>query len=113
MADGRNEFILATGLTPGGTYKVRVSGTGGTTGEYFLTRAFSSSPLVASVDVGWPTNEEDTTWSGWSSDVDSYTVGVKKLRPFLDDILYGDVDTEAGITVDDWFFVTDTLDERY
>src|SRR4029434_5636809 len=36
MADGRNEFILATGLTPGGTYKVRVIGAGGTTGEYFL-----------------------------------------------------------------------------
>jgi hypothetical protein len=121
MADGRNEFILATGLTPGGTYKVRVNGQGGTTGEYFLTRTFSSMATI--VDLGWPTVEEDTTWSsalndpvileGWNSDVDSYAVAVKKLRPFLDDIFYDDVDKEAGITGDDWFFVTDTLDERY
>jgi hypothetical protein len=123
MADGRNEFILATGLTPGGTYRVRVNSENNTRGEYFLTRTFSSLPLVADVELAWPTNEDDTMWSvplndpgvldGWSSDAGSYTVAVKKLRPFLDDILYDDVDREAGVIGDDWFFVTDTPAERY
>jgi len=106
MADGRNEFILATGLTPGGTYKVRVIGASGTTGEYFLTRAFSST-LVANVDLGWPDSQVDPAWNnvlnaanGWDSIIDSYTVAVKKLRPFLDDALS-----------DDWLVITDTLDE--
>jgi hypothetical protein len=37
LADGRNESILATGLTPGGTYRIRVTGEGDTVGEYFFT----------------------------------------------------------------------------
>src|SRR5207247_1161151 len=36
LADGRNESFLATGLTAGATYKIRVQGEGGTSGEYFL-----------------------------------------------------------------------------
>jgi hypothetical protein len=37
LADGRNESVLATGLAPG-TYGVRVSSEGLTSGEYFLSR---------------------------------------------------------------------------
>ncbi len=35
LADGRNESIVATGLAPG-NYAIRVTGEGGTTGEYFV-----------------------------------------------------------------------------
>jgi hypothetical protein len=45
MADGRNETLVATGLTPGATYKVRVSGQDG-------TRASTSSPGT-STSVPW------------------------------------------------------------
>jgi hypothetical protein len=70
--DGRNESIVLTGLTPGGTYKVRVSGEGGTEGEYFLTRNFNFSPVVTSLTVGTPINENDTaTLNGAFSDLDA------------------------------------------
>src|SRR6185369_10807799 len=36
LPDGRNEVINATGLTPGATYRIRVTGEGGTSGTYFL-----------------------------------------------------------------------------
>ncbi len=35
-ADGRNESLMATGLTAGSTYRIRVRSEGGTQGEYFL-----------------------------------------------------------------------------
>ncbi|HET9218893.1 MAG TPA: PKD domain-containing protein, partial [Terriglobia bacterium] len=68
--DGRNEFIAVSGLTPGATYKVRVSGEGGTRGEYFLTRNFS--PVLTALTVSSPINENGTaTLSGTLSDVDA------------------------------------------
>jgi PKD repeat protein len=71
MADGRNESLLVTGLTPGATYKIRVSGENGS-GEYFLTRNFNFSPVLTGVIVGSPINENDTaTVSGTFSDLDA------------------------------------------
>jgi len=69
--DGRNESIVITGLTPGGTYKVRVSGESGTAGEYFLSRNFDFSPVVTNFSVGSPINENDSaTVNGIFSDLD-------------------------------------------
>jgi hypothetical protein len=68
--DGRNESIVITGLTPGATYKVRVAGESGTTGEYFLTRNFDFSPVVTSLSAV-PINENDiATLNGTFSDLD-------------------------------------------
>jgi hypothetical protein len=68
--DGRNEFIAVSGLTPGATYKVRISGEGGTRGEYFLSKNFS--PVFTTVTVASPINENDTaTVNGTLSDVDA------------------------------------------
>lgn len=36
LGDGRNEKVRITGLTPGATYFVKVTGEGGTAGEYFV-----------------------------------------------------------------------------
>jgi PKD repeat protein len=72
MADGRNETLVVTGLTPGATYKVRVSGQDGTRGEYFLTRNFNFSAVVTELTVGSPINENDTaTLTGTFSDLDA------------------------------------------
>ena len=69
MPDGRNESIVISGLTPGATYKVRVTGESGTKGEYFLTRNFS--PVVTNVTTS-AINENDTaTVTGTFSDPDS------------------------------------------
>jgi hypothetical protein len=49
---------VAFGLTPGGSYKVRVNGESGTKGEYFLTRNFINFiPVVTNVAVASPINE--------------------------------------------------------
>jgi hypothetical protein len=50
LADGRNESLLSTGLAPG-TYRVRVTSEGSTTGEYFLTTgpAAAFSPAGATL----------------------------------------------------------------
>src|SRR5262249_51103832 len=46
MDAGRNEFILYQPLVTG-TYRVRVTAEGGTSGEYFLTKNFS--PVVSAL----------------------------------------------------------------
>jgi len=90
MSDGRNESILANGLTPGGTYKVRVTGQSGTTGEYFLTRTFSGAvvtaeiPTIEAIDIA-TMSVASLDAGGWSSSVDSYTVQVANHRSFLDE----------------------------
>jgi hypothetical protein len=48
LPDGRNEFLQATGLTAGGTYRVRVVGEGGTRGEYFLGVTPLRTPTITS-----------------------------------------------------------------
>jgi hypothetical protein len=69
--DGRNESIVITGLTPGATYKVRVAGESGTTGEYFLSRNFDFSPVVTNLSAP-PINENDTAMlNGTFSDLDA------------------------------------------
>jgi PKD repeat protein len=71
MPDGRNESIVVTGLTPGATYKVRVSGEGGSAGEYFLSRNFNFSPVVTALSAA-PINENDfATLTGTFSDLDA------------------------------------------
>lgn len=53
--DGRNETVSATGLTPGGTYRIRVSREDSTTGEYVLaTQCLLSCPsnIVVPSDPG-------------------------------------------------------------
>jgi Ca2+-binding RTX toxin-like protein len=69
--DGRNESIVVTGLTPGATYKVRVTGEGGTTGEYFLTRDFNFSPVVTGLSVSPIKENETATLTGTISDLDA------------------------------------------
>jgi hypothetical protein len=57
LADGRNEAITATGLTPGANYLIRLSAAGGTSGEYFLDALTVSTPpavQTVSVDGGDP-----------------------------------------------------------
>src|SRR5205807_2373515 len=49
--DGRNETLLATGLTPGATYVVALTGENATTGEYFLaTKELAPIALPVQVD---------------------------------------------------------------
>jgi Ca2+-binding RTX toxin-like protein len=70
--DGRNESLVATGLTPGATYKVRVRNESGTTGEYFLSKNFNFAPVLTAVAVASPINENGTaTLSGAFSDLDA------------------------------------------
>jgi hypothetical protein len=60
LADGRNQALLATNLTPGATYYIEVTSANGATGEYFLgvtplaAPAVTSSPANQSVFVGQP-----------------------------------------------------------
>jgi hypothetical protein len=69
LSDGRNEFLAVSGLTPGATYRVRVSGAGGSQGEYFLSKNFA--PLVSGLGVTSPVNEGDSvTLTGTISDPD-------------------------------------------
>src|SRR5207237_663332 len=69
LADGRNEFIQYQPLITG-TYRVRVTGEGTTSGEYFLSKNFG--PAVSSLVVTSPINENDTTaLTGTISDPDA------------------------------------------
>jgi hypothetical protein len=69
--DGRNESIVITGLTPGATYKVRVAGENGTTGEYFLTRNFDFSPVVTDLSAATIFENDTATLNGTFSDLDA------------------------------------------
>jgi PKD domain/RTX calcium-binding nonapeptide repeat (4 copies) len=75
LGDGRNEFIQYAPLVTG-TYRVRVTGEGGTAGEYFLSSNFS--PALTTLAVTSPVNENGTaTLTGTFSDpegLDTHTV---------------------------------------
>src|SRR5207248_2173393 len=69
LADGRNEFIQYQPLVAG-TYRVRVTPEGYTSGEYFLSKNFA--PAVGGLAVTSPVNENDTaTLTGTISDPDA------------------------------------------
>ena len=73
LPDGRNEVVTHTPLTAG-TYRIRVSGEGGTAGEYFVSR--NNTPTVA-VEVTSPIGEGDAAvLTGVITDeiTDSHTV---------------------------------------
>ncbi len=73
MADGRNQFIQYQPLVAG-TYSVRVTANGSTSGEYFLSKNLSPAVTLAATS---PINENDsTTLDGAISDdpQDSHTV---------------------------------------
>jgi hypothetical protein len=59
LADGRNETIRATGLTPGATYYVRVTTENNTTGEYVLGVTPLRTPTVTSTVDDAPHGVED------------------------------------------------------
>jgi hypothetical protein len=66
LADGRNQSLLATGLTPGATYYVEISSANGSTGEYFLGVAPLQTPTFSvTVDDGGP--GFSTSGSGWTT----------------------------------------------
>lgn len=50
LADGRNETLIATGLTPGATYKIRLS-SAASTGDYLVTTFAPLPPSVQSVSI--------------------------------------------------------------
>jgi len=60
LGDGRNQSLLATGLTPGAAYYVKVTSANGAAGEYFLgvvplqAPAVMSSPANQNVVAGQP-----------------------------------------------------------
>jgi hypothetical protein len=60
LADGRNETIRATGLTPGATYYVRVTTEHNTTGEYILGVTPLRTPTVTSTVDDAPHGVEDS-----------------------------------------------------
>jgi hypothetical protein len=60
LADGRNETIRATGLTPGATYYVRVTAENNTTGEYVLGVTPLRTPTVTSTVDDAPHGAEDS-----------------------------------------------------
>jgi hypothetical protein len=62
--DGRNEFILDTGLAAG-TYKIRVLAEAGTTGEYFLGVDALRTPTITITvdDTGWTFHAYGAGWS--------------------------------------------------
>jgi hypothetical protein len=60
LADGRNETIRATGLTPGATYYVRVTTENNTTGEYVLGVTPLRTPTVTSAVDDAPHGAEDS-----------------------------------------------------
>jgi hypothetical protein len=60
LADGRNETIRATGLTPGATYYVRVTTEHNTTGEYVLGVTPLRTPTVTSIVDDAPHGVEDS-----------------------------------------------------
>ncbi|HQR41412.1 MAG TPA: hypothetical protein PLX97_01985, partial [Gemmatales bacterium] len=93
LADGRNEKILVTGLTPGATYQVRIFGEGGTVGEYYMSATPLRVPTITSkVDDGIPltltsdglfivlfpqlTGWTNVTGAGWKNDYTVHQYGV-------------------------------------
>ncbi len=55
LGDGRNEKFRAVGLTPGATYFVKVSGEGGSKGEYYVSVVPLRTPTITTkVDDGLP-----------------------------------------------------------
>lgn len=93
LADGRNEKILVTGLTPGATYQVRIFGEGGTVGEYYMSATPLRVPTITSkVDDGLTntagpdgefhvTNPDKNGWknvkrTGWQNDYTIHQNGV-------------------------------------
>ncbi|MFO0798570.1 MAG: S8 family serine peptidase [Gemmataceae bacterium] len=105
LADGRNERILLQGLTPGGTYMVRVASEGGTVGEYFVSATPLRVPAVTTrVDDGRNDDDDDdghdcgdngdngsfhipsarhngwttVTGAGWRNDYTVHTYGVSQ-----------------------------------
>lgn len=91
LADGRNEKILVTGLTPGATYQVRIFGEGSTVGEYFMSATPLRVPTITSkVDDGQNggpdgefhiTNPDKNGWTnvtgaGWQNDYTVHQYGV-------------------------------------
>src|SRR5262249_1558640 len=60
LADGRNETIRATGLTPGATYYVRVTTENNTTGEYVLGVTPLRTPTITSTVDDAPHGAEDS-----------------------------------------------------
>ena len=60
LADGRNQSLLTTGLTPGATYYISVTSANSTAGEYFLgvsplqTPSVTTNPSNQTVAVGQP-----------------------------------------------------------
>lgn len=64
IADGRNELILFSGLTPNSSYRIKVVGEGRSVGEYLLTATPLVVPKVASpVTVGDGTNQRSNAKS--------------------------------------------------
>ena len=64
MADGRNEFILISGLTPNSNYLIRVTGEANSVGEYVLTAKPLVVPKVAlPVSVGDGTTQRSNVKS--------------------------------------------------
>jgi hypothetical protein len=59
LADGRNETIRATGLTPGATYYIRVTTEHNTTGEYVLGVTPLRTPTVTSTVDDAPKGAEE------------------------------------------------------
>jgi hypothetical protein len=64
LADGRNQSLLATGLTPGATYDIEIGSANGSTGEYFLGVTPLITPAVTvTVDDAGP--GFTTLGTGW------------------------------------------------
>ncbi len=77
LGDGRNEKFNATGLTAGGTYYIKVTGEGGTVGEYFLGVANVAAPPVAVNVITNPGFESGTgPWFYFTNGTGSYVQSV-------------------------------------
>jgi hypothetical protein len=65
LADNRNESLLATGLTPGATYYVRLQGQNSTSGEYFLgtTPLLTPTPTVVVDNDSWGFQSYGPGWN--------------------------------------------------
>ncbi|HXJ75808.1 MAG TPA: choice-of-anchor J domain-containing protein, partial [Candidatus Dormibacteraeota bacterium] len=78
LPDGRNEFIQVTPSVTG-TYKVRVTAEGGTSGEYFLSNALSNSitPLIAENPPGSLVYDRTLMAAiGTAGQVDTYSLAI-------------------------------------
>ncbi len=105
-ADGRNEALLATGLTAGATYKVRVVGEGGTAGEYFLGTTALATPtptdLVDNTSFGF------TTRGAWATVSGGYGGSYRQIAGGGDGSLYAQWQYSANFTAGNsyGFYVT-------